>query len=193
MMFPGIERGQLLPSLSSDWTNREDASMEDAFITPRSVSPVSVLDDEDTLTPTSLSAATPTRKSPSVSTAPPVQLSVPSDPIGDLIKWWWIEIVACVIAVYTIGAQVCILLVYNNRPQDSWPSSILTLNSAIALLAIFCRGSIMVAVASCLSQSKWTRLSDSKSHRLSDYEMFDEASRGYWGSLQVLWKFHGVQ
>ncbi|KAH7030663.1 uncharacterized protein B0I36DRAFT_362494 [Microdochium trichocladiopsis] len=114
--------------------------------------------------------------------------------LWDVLKWWQIEIFACLASVAAIVAQAVVMLRFNGRPQESWPSTTLTLNGLIAILATLCRGSLMVPVASVLAQSKWTRF-DSRSrraHKLAEWELLDEASRGSLGSLQVLWKFKGV-
>jgi len=44
---------------------------------------------------------------------------------------------------------------------------------------------MMVYVTAALSQQKWTRFTR-RSQRLGDLDIFDEASRGVWGSSLLL-------
>lgn len=47
------------------------------------------------------------------------------------------------------------------------------------------KGFLMVAIASCLGQAKWLWYSDQR-HSLHDFQVFDQASHGPWGSLLLL-------
>lgn len=125
---------------------------------------------------------------PARQTKPPI-----STTLRDVLRWW-IDIWACIIATLAIAAEIWIHLRYNGQPQASWPSTTLTLNGLIALLTTVYRGCLTVPVASVLSQSKWLRFDakNNKSHKLADYELLDEASRGSYGSLLVLWRFKGL-
>lgn len=73
---------------------------------------------------------------------------------------------------------------YNGRTLPDWPHDI-TLNALIALLATFANATISVCLASGISQAKWIRFKQ-EAAPLSDMEVFDEASRGSWGSLKLL-------
>ncbi|KAI5862008.1 hypothetical protein GGS23DRAFT_574130 [Durotheca rogersii] len=84
---------------------------------------------------------------------------------------------------------------FDGQPTSTWPNTVLTLNGLIAILATLCRASFMLPVAAALSQAKWNRFTDprdQKYHRLDDFQLFDDASRGPWGSVHLLWRFRLV-
>ncbi len=110
------------------------------------------------------------------------------------LYWWFLEIFSCSAAAACLAALATVLLVYDGRPQDSWPSSVLTLNGLVALLATLCRTFFMVSVAAALAQEKWNEISrryQDSYCQLRDFALFDEAARGPMGSVQLLWRFKG--
>lgn len=70
-----------------------------------------------------------------------------------------------------------------NKPQPEWASKI-TLNMVISLLTTLSWGFMMYVVASCISQLKWNYFTGR--HRLFDFEVFDQASRGPMGAANFL-------
>lgn len=61
------------------------------------------------------------------------------------------------------------------------------LNSILSISATVSKSSLLMANAAAMSQLKWIRLgSRSKRHRLYDIQLYDDASRGPWGSLMLL-------
>ncbi|OHF01862.1 hypothetical protein CORC01_02740 [Colletotrichum orchidophilum] len=117
-------------------------------------------------------------------------------PIYSILRWWYLEIGCCFLAMASLVSQAVVLWQYDGKPQDSWPSTTLTLNGLIAILATVCRATFMITVGAILSQSKWNHFSGrGKSagyRRLDDFGLFDDASRGSWGSLQLMWRFKGA-
>jgi len=57
---------------------------------------------------------------------------------------------------------------------------------AISVFSTLSKSALLVAVAEGISQLKWIYFRERR-HRLYDLQVFDEASRGPWGSLQLLW------
>lgn len=72
---------------------------------------------------------------------------------------------------------------FENRTLPEWPLSI-NLNTLIALLATIMRASMLVAVAEVIGQLKWAWFTTGRP--LTHLQVFDRASRGVWGSLQLL-------
>ncbi len=112
-------------------------------------------------------------------------------------SWWAFEFVATILSFATFTALIVVLKVYDNQPQRQWTYSYLTLNGLVAILATITRAALLIPVAAALSQSKWVQLSSSKrgmpkSSELRDLELFDQASRGAWGGLQLLWAKKGL-
>ena len=102
----------------------------------------------------------------------------------------WISIAALI-------ALVIVLRTYNGRGLDdlrlpSW----LSLNSLVALIATINRVALVAPVEAAMIQEVWlwfssTRDGEEARSRLEDLEIFDEASRGAWGSCIFLWRRGG--
>lgn len=120
--------------------------------------------------------------------------SMGESPTYSTLRWWYLEIGCCFLAVASLVAQAIVLWQYDGKPQDAWPSTTLTLNGLIAILSTVCRATFMIAVGAILSQAKWNHFSGKKGgyHRLDDFTLIDDASRGSWGSLQLMWRFKGA-
>jgi Protein of unknown function (DUF3176) len=78
---------------------------------------------------------------------------------------------------------VLILSIVNNKPLASWEYSIRP-NSLIAVLTTIGKTAMMVIVASCVSQLKWSHFR--RPNDLSDMQLYDDASRGPWGAFMML-------
>lgn len=102
--------------------------------------------------------------------------------------WWW-EVGALVLATISIIAIIAILIHVNGKSILDWnfsiqPASIVAIFSAIA------KSSLLVPLASCLSQLKWSYFE--KPRTLSHIQDFEDASRGPWGAMMLLWKVKGT-
>ncbi|KAK1702431.1 hypothetical protein BDP67DRAFT_452867 [Colletotrichum lupini] len=105
-----------------------------------------------------------------------------------ILKGWWPEIIWCLVSVVCIIVLISVLRSYDNQPLPNWPLG-LTLNTVVAFISTFCRTSFVLPVVESLSQYKWNWY---KSPRpLGDFAVFDEASRGPWGSLKLLLRTKG--
>lgn len=83
-----------------------------------------------------------------------------------------------------MGALTVILAKIDNIPLPHWWLPIQP-NSLIAVLTTVAKSSMMLSVASCISQLKWGHFFQ-QPRKLVDLETFDEASRGPWGSATLL-------
>lgn len=104
-----------------------------------------------------------------------------------LREWWW-ESLSWLVGTCALAAIVGLLVYYRDKPVDSWNSQfgILRLATAIAALSQVAQTALMVSVSSAIGQLKWPSLR--KGARRSDVRYFDEATRGAFGSVQLLWK-----
>ncbi|CAJ2499690.1 Uu.00g025430.m01.CDS01 [Anthostomella pinea] len=80
---------------------------------------------------------------------------------------------------------VVLLAKIDNRPLESWSLPIQP-NSLIAVLTTVAKAAMMVPAASCISQLKWRHFT-MRARRLVDLQLFDDASRGPWGSVIIIW------
>jgi hypothetical protein len=107
------------------------------------------------------------------------------DSSGYLYNFWTWEIISILFSIVCMAAIIAVLLVYHSRPVPTLPSG-LTLNALISLLATISRAAMLVSVASCISQLKWQWFR--RPRELIYFNILDEASRGPWGSLELLLK-----
>src|SRR5437764_5385476 len=101
--------------------------------------------------------------------------------------WWVFEVLACAGSLAALVGIIVVLMLYNGRTLPNWPYGI-TINSVMAWFATGMKSLMLVTIAACIGQAKWTHF-HSKTHALSDIVVYDSASRGPHGSMQLLWKF----
>jgi len=87
--------------------------------------------------------------------------------------------------------MVGLLYTYNGKPQPKWPYGT-TLNSATSWLSTITKSLLLIPTAECISQALWISYS-AKAQNLGKIPIFDAASRGPWGSLELLWALRGSQ
>lgn len=98
--------------------------------------------------------------------------------------WWWWEIGAVVLSAVSMGLVLLVLLTVNNRPLQAWGLPIQP-NSLIAVFTTIGKTAMLVPVAAALSQLKWRHF-HSRPQQLVHLQLFDDASRGPWGSFMML-------
>lgn len=106
------------------------------------------------------------------------------------LRWWKVELIACIISVLAFIALIIVLVHFNNRPQSNigLPQDF-QLNTLIAQLSTIIRVAFMVPVAAAISQENWLWASGSGGRsRFEDLQLTDSASRGSFGSLVFLYK-----
>ncbi|KAK5128905.1 hypothetical protein LTR85_000238 [Meristemomyces frigidus] len=99
--------------------------------------------------------------------------------------WLW-ELLSLLTSTACIGAIMGILAYYNGRKLPDWSHG-LTINGVISILAVIAKSALVLPVAEALSQLKWCRFWD-RERPVLDFERFDYASRGPWGSLTMLFR-----
>ncbi|KAI8949248.1 hypothetical protein F4801DRAFT_603444 [Xylaria longipes] len=110
--------------------------------------------------------------------------SRPHFAIGD---WYW-EFGSAIVSIASTIVIVVILSVENGRALSGW-HFLIAPNSLISVFSTIAKSSLLVSVASCLSQLKWIYFKHS-SRPLYHFELFEEASRGPWGSAVLSWVVH---
>ncbi|KAF2184597.1 hypothetical protein K469DRAFT_739266 [Zopfia rhizophila CBS 207.26] len=97
---------------------------------------------------------------------------------------WLLEIISWVISALCMDAIVVVLFVRKDKRVPDWPMG-LTLNAYIAILSRISSAALVLPVTEALGQLKWSWFQgDSK--KMWDFEIFDNASRGPWGSFLLL-------
>ena len=66
------------------------------------------------------------------------------------------------------------------------------LNGILSILSTVAKASMLLAVSASISQFKWLRFRNSgKARSLQDIQVYDNASRGPWGALEMLFYSRG--
>lgn len=110
-----------------------------------------------------------------------------------------LDLLLCFVSLAAMGALGALLWYEDGKAQSEWKHGYLTLNALVSTLATIARTALIVPVATAISQDKWSWFYDSPQRRstlgrpLSDFMVYDAASRGLYGSLKLLcsstWKF----
>ncbi|KAL4915650.1 hypothetical protein BDW62DRAFT_219218 [Aspergillus aurantiobrunneus] len=101
---------------------------------------------------------------------------------GSLLTGW--DKLGLGLALAILIAIIVILRVYNGKQQPSWKW--ISLNTLLSWLSTVGKGCIVFPLSTGLSQLKWVWFSQRK-RPLSDLRVFDNASRGIYGSAELLW------
>jgi hypothetical protein len=97
---------------------------------------------------------------------------------------WLFEIVSILISLLSIVAISALLAYYNGKLLFKWHN--VTLNTVISVFATLARISLILAVSSSIGQWRWNWFLK-RPRRLADIDVLDSASRGSFGSLQLVW------
>jgi hypothetical protein len=99
--------------------------------------------------------------------------------------WWW-EIGGLSVSIICCSLLILFLARIDQMSVELW-SLWIQPNTAIAILATFTKASLLVPVASCISQLKWW-LFRKEQRPLGHLDLMDDASRGPWGAITLLFK-----
>ncbi|KAI9150506.1 hypothetical protein HJFPF1_10274 [Paramyrothecium foliicola] len=100
--------------------------------------------------------------------------------------WAW-EILCLFVGVVCMAAVLITLASIDGKALSAWSLPIQP-NSMISVFMAVAKSALLVPVAECISQSKWVQFHTSKLP-LNRFQWLDEASRGPWGSFQLLLRF----
>ncbi|KAJ9617383.1 hypothetical protein H2204_013849 [Knufia peltigerae] len=104
-----------------------------------------------------------------------------------LDNWLW-ELGAATLCLCVLASIVGILIAYDNHAVPDLPEGI-SINAIISFLASLAKASLMVILAASIRQEKWLWFID-RPRPLDVVDSFEEASRGPYGSLELIltWK-----
>lgn len=103
---------------------------------------------------------------------------------------WRLEIAGLVLALVAVACLGGVVARFDGEALAEWPSRAVTLNAVVAVLVTVGTAGMSVALASGMGQMKWVRFKQGRAP-LSDLEYYDEASRGAWGGLGLLFRMRG--
>ncbi|PKY08257.1 hypothetical protein P168DRAFT_308339 [Aspergillus campestris IBT 28561] len=96
--------------------------------------------------------------------------------------WAW-EIGSVTLAVVGLALLVAFLVTINNTPYANWQYTA-SPNTVVSIIVTITKAALLVPVSSCLGQLKWNLFQDPAP--LYHMQVIDQASRGPWGSLEIL-------
>jgi len=105
-------------------------------------------------------------------------------------NWWLVELLSILLGIAAIVALCLVLRKYDGKPVPRTNTVFgvnITLNTLVSILSTISRAALLLSVSECISQLKWSWYLH-RQRPLGDLDIFDGASRGAWGGLQLLWK-----
>ncbi|KAH9234134.1 hypothetical protein K456DRAFT_1817095, partial [Colletotrichum gloeosporioides 23] len=103
----------------------------------------------------------------------------------NMLFWqtWLLEILSSLLALSCLIAMITILAIHQRQPLPKWPD-LISINSLISIFTAVFKASLIMPIAEGLGQLKWEWFRHPR--YLTDIEIFDNASRGPWGSILLI-------
>lgn len=132
------------------------------------------------------------QNSPSTKPLLPSSAPIPLHPQKQRIDYWAWEYVALLVSFLAVATSAVVLLMFDQKPIPawSWQSNGISVNSIISLLSTLSRASLLMPIDECMGQLMWLRY-EYRAQRLADVGLYNEASRGAWGALRLVWRQRG--
>ncbi|KAH7350472.1 hypothetical protein BKA66DRAFT_476123 [Pyrenochaeta sp. MPI-SDFR-AT-0127] len=112
---------------------------------------------------------------------------------GNILKRWLLEVISWLFSAICMAAVIGVLIKLKDQPLSKWAPAEkagLTLNAYISILSKLAGAALILPVSEALGQLKWSWFLEN-SKQMWDFEIFDNASRGPWGSLLLLIRTKG--
>lgn len=97
---------------------------------------------------------------------------------------WLLESISSILALGLLIGIAIIFWYMDNKPLSAWRGRV-SLNATISILTTACTTALMHGVSTFIGQSKWLHFKNGPC-KLAEFETFDGASRGLWGSILML-------
>ncbi|KAF6795338.1 hypothetical protein CSOJ01_13495 [Colletotrichum sojae] len=104
-----------------------------------------------------------------------------------LWRIWVFELFCILLSILLFISILVVLYKFSDQELPDWPFGA-TLNSFLALFTTMSKAAFMIPVSVAISQTQWAWISK-RPRPLYDVHVIDQASRGTWGSLVLLWRF----
>jgi len=108
---------------------------------------------------------------------------------GALRRFWILEVLWCFVGLGSAAAIVAVLAQYDGQKAPEWPLGV-SLNTVLAFLASLAKAALLIPVTEGLGQLRWIWFTR-KARRADDFELFDGATRGAFGSFRLLVSLKG--
>ncbi|KAK0652754.1 hypothetical protein B0T16DRAFT_406744 [Cercophora newfieldiana] len=108
---------------------------------------------------------------------------------GVLRRFWVLEVLWCFVGLGSAAAIIAVLAQYDGQKAPEWPLGV-SLNTFLAFLASLAKAALLIPVTEGLGQLRWIWFTR-KARRADDFELFDSATRGTFGSFRLLISLKG--
>ncbi|KNG44805.1 hypothetical protein DDE82_001492 [Stemphylium lycopersici] len=100
----------------------------------------------------------------------------------NVVKRWLLEIISVTTSALCMGAVIGLLHYLDDKPLNEWPPGL----TVITILSKIASAALILPISEAIGQLKWTWFHGKSSRDAFDFEIFDKASRGAWGSVMLL-------
>ena len=100
-------------------------------------------------------------------------------------RLWYREGVSCLLVIGALAGLVLTLIVCDRKPLPDIPFG-LSINTMVSIYTVVIGTAATAVLADGLSAAKWSWLRQPQ--RLYDMTIYDDASRGWWGALKLLYR-----
>ncbi|KAI5858150.1 hypothetical protein BZA05DRAFT_331567 [Tricharina praecox] len=106
---------------------------------------------------------------------------------------WWFEFVCLMSSATAIAITTGLLIHFDGREIPAWATagSGLSLNSILSVFSTMSRASLLVPIDQSIGQLYWLAVSK-QGRQLSEVELYNEAARGPYGAMRLLWMKRGT-
>ncbi|KAF2248015.1 hypothetical protein BU26DRAFT_428431 [Trematosphaeria pertusa] len=104
----------------------------------------------------------------------------------NLFKRWAVEGISWTVSAISMGAIIAILVYIKDQRLSKWPLGL----TAITVLSKLAAATLIIPTSEAIGQLKWNWFHGT-SKEMFDFEIFDKASRGPWGSVMLLLRTKG--
>jgi hypothetical protein len=101
---------------------------------------------------------------------------------------WQLETLCCFLIIGAMVGTFATISSLDQKPLPQWPKH-LSVNTLIAVYGVIIKAAAGFIIAEGISHIKWTNLKQPQT--LDRFERHDQASRGPWGALLLLWNDKG--
>lgn len=106
---------------------------------------------------------------------------------GYVTKWWLAEVASSCLALFLTAVILVFLFFLDGKTYvDSSTHGKGNVYSILSFLNTVTKAAMLMPVASGIAQLRWKWFK--RERLLADMESFDDASRGFWGSVKFLFK-----
>ncbi|KAL6712190.1 hypothetical protein ACN47E_000067 [Coniothyrium glycines] len=106
---------------------------------------------------------------------------------NNIFKRWLFELSSVAVSAICMATIIAILSQISNQPITKWPLGL----TVITVLSKIASAALILPISEALGQLKWTWFHGKTSKNAFDFEIFDKASRGAWGSMMLLYRTKG--